>query len=84
MSGTFRAIQINKIDDKQTAALVELSDADLMDGDVTVDISHSTLNYKDGLALTAKAPIIRKFPLTSRYRLCRYGFGVRQSRLQAW
>ena len=64
MSGTFRAIQINKIDDKQTAALVELSDADLMDGDVTVDISHSTLNYKDGLALTAKAPIIRKFPLT--------------------
>ena len=64
MSGTFRAIQINKTDDKQTAALVELSDADLMDGDVTVDISHSTVNYKDGLALTAKAPIIRKFPLT--------------------
>lgn len=64
MSGTFRAIQINKTDDKQTAALVELSDADLMEGDVTVDISHSTLNYKDGLALTAKAPIIRKFPLT--------------------
>ncbi|MGB5213004.1 MAG: MDR family oxidoreductase [Anderseniella sp.] len=64
MSGTFRAIQINKTDDKQTAALVELSDADLMDGDVTVDISHSTLNYKDGLALTAKAPVVRKFPLT--------------------
>lgn len=64
MSGTFRAIQINKTEDKQTAALVALSDADLMDGDVTVDISHSTLNYKDGLALTAKAPIIRKFPLT--------------------
>lgn len=64
MSGTFRAIQINKTADKQTAALVELSDADLMDGDVTVDVSHSTLNYKDGLALTAKAPIIRKFPLT--------------------
>ncbi len=64
MSGTFRAIQITKTDDKQTAALVDLSDADLMDGDVTVDISHSTLNYKDGLALTAKAPIIRKFPLT--------------------
>ncbi len=64
MSGTFRAIQINKTDDKQTAALVDLSDSDLMDGDVTVDVSHSTLNYKDGLALTAKAPIIRKFPLT--------------------
>lgn len=64
MSGTFRAIQIDKTDGQQTAALVELSDADLMEGDVTVDISHSTLNYKDGLALTAKAPIIRKFPLT--------------------
>ena len=64
MPGTFRAIQINKTDDKQTAELVELSDADLMDGDVTVDVSHSTLNYKDGLALTGKAPIIRKFPLT--------------------
>jgi len=64
MSGTFRAIQINKTDDKQTAALVELSDEDLMEGDVTVDISHSTVNYKDGLAVTAKAPIIRKFPLT--------------------
>jgi acrylyl-CoA reductase (NADPH) len=63
MSDTFRAIQINKVDDKQTASLVTLTDADLMDGDVTVNVTHSTVNYKDGLALTAKAPIIRKFPL---------------------
>lgn len=63
MSDTFRAIQINKSDYKQTAALVNLTDADLMDGDVTVNVTHSTVNYKDGLALTAKAPIIRKFPL---------------------
>ncbi len=63
MSDTFRAIQINKVDDKQTVELVNLTDADLMDGDVTVNVTHSTVNYKDGLALTGKAPIIRKFPL---------------------
>lgn len=63
MSDTFRAIQIDKADDKQTAKLVNLTDADLMEGDVTVNVTHSTVNYKDGLALTAKAPIIRKFPL---------------------
>ena len=63
MSDTFRAIQIDKVDDKQTVNLVNLTDADLMDGDVTVKVTHSTVNYKDGLALTAKAPIIRKFPL---------------------
>ena len=63
MSDTFRAIQIDKVDDKQTVNLVNLTDADLMDGDVTVNVTHSTVHYKDGLALTAKAPIIRKFPL---------------------
>ena len=63
MSDTFRAIQIDKVDDKQTVNLVNMTDADLMDGDVTVNVTHSTVNYKDGLALTAKAPIIRKFPL---------------------
>jgi len=63
MSDTFRAIQIDKVDDKQTVNLVNLTDADLLDGDVTVNVTHSTVNYKDGLALTAKAPIIRKFPL---------------------
>jgi acrylyl-CoA reductase (NADPH) len=63
MSDTFRAIQIDKVDDKQTVNLVNLTHADLMVGDVTVNVTHSTVNYKDGLALTAKAPIIRKFPL---------------------
>jgi acrylyl-CoA reductase (NADPH) len=41
----------------------DLGEADLMAGDVTVRVSHSTVNYKDGLALTGKAPIIRKWPL---------------------
>jgi acrylyl-CoA reductase (NADPH) len=59
----FRAIQINKTDSGQKLDFVNLTEADLMDGDVTVKVEHSTVNYKDGLALTGKAPIIRKFPL---------------------
>lgn len=63
MSETFKAIQINKTDDGQTVGIVQLTDNDLMDGDVTVDVAHSTVNYKDGLALTGKAPVVRHFPL---------------------
>jgi len=60
---SFRAILISKTDEGQKADLVNLTEADLMEGDVTVDVSHSSVNYKDGLALTGKGPIIRKFPL---------------------
>jgi acrylyl-CoA reductase (NADPH) len=59
----FRAIRINKTDTGQALEFAELSDADLMEGDVTVAVAHSTVNYKDGLAVTGKSPIIRKFPL---------------------
>jgi len=44
-------------------AWTELSEADLMEGNVTVRVSHSTVNYKDALALTGKAPIIRRWPM---------------------
>jgi acrylyl-CoA reductase (NADPH) len=60
---TFRAIQISKSEAGQTLAFATLTDADLMEGNVTVKIEHSTVNYKDGLAVTGKSPIIRKFPL---------------------
>lgn len=63
MTDSFRAIQINKNDDGQSVDIKQLSDADLMDGDVTVDVEYSTINYKDGLALTGKAPVVRTFPL---------------------
>lgn len=63
MPDSFRAIRVSKTDAGQTVELVDLTDADLMDGDVTVDVEYSTVNYKDALALTAKAPIIRAFPL---------------------
>jgi acrylyl-CoA reductase (NADPH) len=63
MSDRFQAIFIGKTDRGQTVELKELSNAELMDGDVTIEVEHSTVNYKDGLALTGKAPILRKYPL---------------------
>jgi acrylyl-CoA reductase (NADPH) len=60
---TFRAIQISKTETGQQVGFATLTEADLMDGDVTVAVSHSSVNYKDGLAITGKAPIIRRFPL---------------------
>ena len=63
MTEKFRALLVTKEGDRQSAAVTELTDVDLMEGDVTVAVEHSTMNYKDGLAITGKAPIIRKFPL---------------------
>jgi len=61
--GTFKAIVIEKGEGGQTVALRDFDEADLMDGDVTVRVSHSTINYKDGLAITGKAPVVRRFPM---------------------
>jgi len=63
MKSRFKAILLKKDGTTQTAEDVELSPSDLMDGDVTVAVTHSTVNYKDGLALTGRAPIARKFPM---------------------
>lgn len=60
---TFRAVVIDKDGKGQTVSLKDFSEADLMDGDVTIRVTHSTLNYKDGLALTGKAPVVRRFPM---------------------
>jgi acrylyl-CoA reductase (NADPH) len=61
--GTFKAIRIDKADKGTTAALSQFDEADLMDGDVTVRVEWSALNYKDGLAVTGKAPVVRRFPM---------------------
>jgi acrylyl-CoA reductase (NADPH) len=61
--GTFKAIVIDKTDAGQTVRLTDFDDKDLMDGDVTVAVDYSTLNYKDGLALTGKSPVVRRFPM---------------------
>ena len=60
---TFKAIRIDKAEKGTTAALTQFDEADLMDGDVTVHVEWSTVNYKDGLALTGKAPVVRRFPM---------------------
>ena len=61
--GTFRAIRIDKAEKGITAALTQFDEAELMEGDVTVAVEWSTLNYKDGLAVTGKAPVVRRFPM---------------------
>ena len=60
---TFRAVRIDKADSGQTVALADFDERDLMEGDVTVRIEWSTLNYKDGLAITGKAPVVRRWPM---------------------
>ncbi|MFP3925988.1 MDR family oxidoreductase [Pseudomonas sp. W5-36] len=59
----FKGILINKDDNGYRAALTDIDDSQLPEGDVTVRVSHSTLNYKDGLAITGKGPIVRQFPM---------------------
>ncbi|HSW13821.1 MAG TPA: MDR family oxidoreductase [Solimonas sp.] len=59
----FSAILINKTDAGQTVELTKLDEAQLPEGDVTIDVEYSTLNYKDGLAITGKSPVVRKFPM---------------------
>ena len=59
----FKAILIEKGDSGQKVALTDFDDGDLMDGDVTVRIEWSTVNYKDGLAISGKAPVVRRFPM---------------------
>ena len=60
---TFRALRLFKTETGQETRFVDLTDADLMDGDVDVRVEFSTVNYKDGLALTGRSPVVRKFPM---------------------
>src|SRR5574337_99094 len=59
----FRAIRADKTEAGQDVRFVEMDESELMDGDVTVRVTHSTVNYKDGLALSGKSAIIRRFPM---------------------
>lgn len=63
MKSRFKAILIRKDDDQQKVEDTELTPDDLMPGDVTVAVTHSTVNYKDGLVLTGRAPVVRRFPM---------------------
>ena len=59
----FKAIVVEKDEAGYRAGLKDVGDQDLPPGEVTVRVAYSTVNYKDGLALTGKSPVVRKFPL---------------------
>nr|WP_019366140.1 MDR family oxidoreductase [Pseudomonas luteola] len=59
----FKAILIDKNASTYNARLADMSEDQLLEGDVTVRVSYSTLNFKDGLAITGNSPVVRKFPM---------------------
>ncbi len=59
----FKGILIEKDDAGYRAAVKDIDEAQLPEGDVTVRVERSSLNYKDGLAITGKGPVVRKFPM---------------------
>ena len=59
----FRALLVSKTETGQHVEITQLTEDDLMDGDVTIAVSHSSVNYKDGLGITGKSPIFRKYPM---------------------
>ncbi|RVU82763.1 oxidoreductase [Leucothrix sargassi] len=59
----FKGLLLDRVDDKQTAVLGDISSESLPEGDVTLKVLYSTLNYKDALAITGNAPIVRSFPM---------------------
>ncbi len=59
----FKALVIDKDDAGYRASVKAVDEATLPEGDVTIDVAYSTINYKDGLAITGKSPVVRKFPL---------------------
>ena len=61
----FKAILVEKDEAGYRAGVRELDDSALPEGDVTVRVAYSCLNYKDGLAITGKGPVVRKFPLVA-------------------
>ena len=59
----FSALLINKTDASLTVEVTQLDEAQLPEGDVTIEVAYSTLNYKDGLAITGRSPVVRKWPM---------------------
>jgi acrylyl-CoA reductase (NADPH) len=59
----FSGILISKDDAGQSVAVTQIDEAQLPEGDVTIDVEYSTMNYKDGLAITGSSPVVRKFPM---------------------
>lgn len=60
---TFKALIATKVEKTISTSLIEMQEDDLMPGDVTIALDYSTVNYKDALAISGRAPVIRQFPL---------------------
>ncbi|TXN21659.1 MDR family oxidoreductase [Methylobacterium sp. WL9] len=67
---TFKAWVVEKGEGGQSLALEDFDESGLMDGDVTVRVTHSGLNYKDGLAMTGRMPVVRRFPMIPGIDFC--------------
>jgi acrylyl-CoA reductase (NADPH) len=78
---TFKAIRIDKAEKGTSVALTSFDEAELMNGDVTVAVEWSAVNYKDGLAVTGKAPVVRRFPMIAGVDLAGT---VKQSSHPSW
>lgn len=61
----FKSLQLNKVDGLFSAAIVDTDDSQLPTGDVLAAVEYSTLNYKDGLAITNKSPVVRSWPMVA-------------------
>jgi acrylyl-CoA reductase (NADPH) len=61
----YQALVIDKNEAGYGASIKTLDEDNLPEGDVTVRVDYSTINYKDGLAITGKSPVVRKFPLVA-------------------
>ncbi len=60
---TFKGWKLTKNDDAFSCALSDIDESEMMEGDVSVDVQYSTINYKDGLAMTNKGPVVRRWPM---------------------
>ena len=60
---SFKALVATKGETGPTLAFTDFPESELMEGDVTVRVTHSTVNYKDGLAITGRAPVVRRWPM---------------------
>lgn len=60
---SFKAVLIEKAGEQQSVGVATIDEAALMEGDTLVRVTHSTVNYKDGLAITGKSPVVRRYPM---------------------
>ncbi|MEW8220209.1 MAG: oxidoreductase, partial [Candidatus Thiodiazotropha taylori] len=59
----FKGVLIDKQDENYTAKISDIDEAMLPEGDVTIDVHYSSINYKDALAITGQSPVVRRFPM---------------------